>query len=84
MVAVSEGFALGTKLGMDANKLQEVFSGASSKCWCTDIGTPVPGVTPTSSASNGYQGGFGSALLRKDLDMALDFADQFGVKTEFG
>lgn len=83
MVAVSEGFALGTKLGIDAKKMQEIFSVSTSKCWATDAANPVPGTVDTSPASNGYQGGFGAGLIRKDLTLGLECADEVGVKTEF-
>lgn len=83
MVAVSEGFALGTKLGIDPKKMQEIFSVSTSKCWCTDATNPVPGVVETSPASRGYQGGFGAGLIRKDLTLGLECADEVGVDTEF-
>ena len=69
MVAVSEGFALGTKLGIDPKKMQEIFTVSTSKCWCTDATNPVPGVVETAPSSKGYQGGFGTGLIRKDLTL---------------
>lgn len=83
MVAVCEGFALGTKLGIDAKKMQEIFTVSTSKCWCTDAANPVPGAFVPSPATNGYQGGFGAGLIRKDLTLGLECADEVGVKTEF-
>lgn len=83
MVAVSEGFALGTKLGIDPKKMQEIFTVSTSKCWCTDATNPVPGVIDTSPSSRGYQGGFGTGLIRKDLTLGLECADEVGVQTDF-
>ena len=83
MVAVSEGFALGTKMGIDPKKMQEIFTVSTSKCWSTDANNPVPGVVDTAASSNCYQGGFGSNLIRKDLTLGLECADEVGVQTEF-
>merc|ERR1712187_329569 len=63
--------------------MQEIFTVSTSKCWCTDTANPVPGAYVPSPASNGYQGGFGAALIRKDLTLGLECADEVGAKTEF-
>lgn len=83
MIGVSEGFALGTKLGIDPKKMQEIFTVSTSKCWCTDATNPVPGVVETAPASSGYQGGFGAGLIRKDLTLGLECADLAGVQADF-
>lgn len=83
MCAVSEGFAIGTKLGIDAKKMQEIFTVSTSKCWCTDATNPVPGAVETSPSSRGYQGGFGAGLIRKDLTLGLECADSVGMQSEF-
>lgn len=83
MVAVSEGFALGTKMGIDPKILQQIFTVSTSKCWCTDATNPVPGVIETAPSSKGYQGGFGTGLIRKDLTLGLECGDTVGVETEF-
>lgn len=83
MVAVSEGFALGTQLGIDPKKMHEIFSVSTSNCWAQHTANPVPGTIETSPSSNGYQGGFGAGLIRKDLTLSLECADEVGVKTDF-
>ena len=40
---------------------------------------PCPGVMPNVPASRGYTGGFGSALMAKDLGLALDAAKAVGA-----
>ena len=45
---------------------------------------PVPGVGPTSPADNGYQGGFATALMLKDLKLAMEAAGTAGSQTPMG
>src|SRR6202030_4296006 len=58
MIAVSEGFLLGKRLGLDAQKLFDVVSTSSGSCWAVNNYLPVPGPVPTSPANRDYQAGF--------------------------
>ena len=75
MIAVSEAFVLGEKLGLDHQALYDVASNASGQCWALTTNCPVPGPVPTSPANRDYQPGFAGALMAKDLGLAeLAFA----------
>lgn len=71
MVAVSEGLALGEKLGIDSKLLTEILSVSSSNCWCVNSVNPRPGNIESSPSSKNYEGGFQTALIKKDLALAL-------------
>src|SRR5436853_7505478 len=58
MIAVSEGFLLAEKLGLDAQKLFDIASKSSGSCWSMVNYCPVPGPVPTSPANRDYQAGF--------------------------
>jgi 3-hydroxyisobutyrate dehydrogenase len=45
---------------------------------------PLPGVGPTSPADNGYQGGFATALMLKDLKLAVEAAHAVGAQVPMG
>ena len=45
---------------------------------------PVPGVGPQSPADNGYQGGFATALMLKDLRLAMAAADSADAAVPLG
>ncbi len=45
---------------------------------------PVPGVGPQSPSDNGYQGGFATALMLKDLRLAMEAAETAGSPTPLG
>jgi hypothetical protein len=65
MIAVCEGFMLGKRLGLDAQKLFNVVSTASGSCWSLVNYCPVPGPVPTSPANRDYQAGFTAAMPRR-------------------
>ena len=48
MIAVSEAFALGARLGLTDQALFDVSSAASGQCWALTTNCPVPGPVPTS------------------------------------
>ena len=74
MAAVSEAMNLGDKLGIDAKVLAKVINSSSGRCWSSEIYNPYPGVVETAPASRDYTGGFGAALMKKDLGLAADAA----------
>jgi 3-hydroxyisobutyrate dehydrogenase len=84
MIAVSEGFVLAEKLGLDAQKLFDIASKSSGQCWSMTAYCPVPGLVPTSPANRDYKAGFTAAMMLKDLKLAQDAAATAGAKTPLG
>jgi len=84
MLGVSEAMNLGVKLGMDPKKLAGIFNTSTARCWSSDTYNPCPGVIETAPASRGYTGGFGSALMLKDLGLATEAAKTAGVPLALG
>jgi 3-hydroxyisobutyrate dehydrogenase len=74
MIATCETFAMAEKLGLDLQTFYDISSKASGQSWSMTSYCPVPGVGPTTPADNGYQGGFATALMLKDLKLAMDAA----------
>jgi 3-hydroxyisobutyrate dehydrogenase len=84
MIAVSEAFALGEKLGLSHQALFDVASTSSGQCWSLTSYCPVPGPVPASPANNDYKPGFAAALMVKDLTLAQDAANAAGAATPLG
>jgi 3-hydroxyisobutyrate dehydrogenase len=84
MIAVSEAFVLGEKLGLSHQALFDVASTSSGQCWALTTNCPVPGPVPTSPANRDYKPGFATALMLKDLRLAQDCARAFGAETALG
>jgi len=84
MIAVSEAFVLGERLGLSHQALFEVASASSGQCWSLTSYCPVPGPVPASPANNGYKPGFSAALMLKDLKLAREAAESAGAKTALG
>ena len=74
MTATAEATALAVKSGVDIHKLFEVLTHATGDCTAVRTRLPVAGVVPDSPASHGWEPGFMTDLMAKDLDLALAFA----------
>jgi 3-hydroxyisobutyrate dehydrogenase len=84
MIAVSEAFVLGEKLGLSNQALFDVASTASGQCWALTTNCPVPGPVPTSPANRDYQPGFAGALMAKDLGLARHAIEATGTESRLG
>lgn len=84
MIAVSEAFVLGEKLGLSHQAMFDVVSASSGQCWSLTSYCPVPGPVPASPANNAYKPGFAAALMLKDLKLAKAAADSAKANTALG
>jgi 3-hydroxyisobutyrate dehydrogenase len=84
MAATCEAFVLAQKLGLDLQTFFDISSKASGQSWSMTSYCPVPGVGPETPADRGYEGGFASALMLKDLKLAAEAAGQVGAYTPMG
>ena len=84
MVATCETFKLAERLGLDLQTFSDISSKASGQNWSMTSYCPVPGVGPQSPADNGYQGGFATALMLKDLKLAMAAAKGAGASVPMG
>jgi len=84
MIGASETINLGIELGLDPKVLSKILNSSSGRCWSTEIYNPCPGVLPNVPSSNDYKGGFGTALMTKDLGLAQNAATSSKVPTPLG
>jgi 3-hydroxyisobutyrate dehydrogenase len=84
MIATCETFALAKKLGLDLQTFYDISSKASGQNWSMTSYCPVPGVGPQSPADNDYQGGFATALMLKDLKLAMEAAQSVDADVPMG
>ena len=78
-IAVGEAFVLAEKLGLSAQALFDVVTGATGNCWAVHTNCPVPGPVPTSPANNEFKPGFATALMNKDLGLAAQIYANFAA-----
>jgi len=83
-IAVGEAFVLADKLGLSAQSLFDVITGATGNCWAVHTNCPVPGPVPTSPANNDFKPGFATALMNKDLGLAMDAVASTGSTAPLG
>lgn len=83
-IVVGEAFVLAEKLGLSAQSLFDVVTGATGNCWALHTNCPVPGPVPSSPANNGFKPGFATALMNKDLGLAMDAVRSTGSSAPIG
>ena len=84
MLGVCEAFAMAEKLGLKADRFYDIASKSSGQCWSISSYCPWPGVGPASPADRGYEGGFLTKLMLKDLRLAQAAARGSGAQTPLG
>jgi len=84
MIATCETFMLAEKLGLDLQTFFNIASQASGQNWSMTSYCPVPGVGPETPADRNYEGGFATALMLKDLRLAMEAAESVDAYTPMG
>lgn len=83
-IAIAEAFLLAEKLGLSAQSLFDVITGATGNCWAVHTNCPVPGPVPTSPANHDFAPGFATALMNKDLGLAMNAVASTGTAAPLG
>jgi 3-hydroxyisobutyrate dehydrogenase len=71
VAALCEAVVLADRLGVDQKVLKAVIAASSGSSWALENYHPLPGIAASSPASRGYAPGFATALMSKDLGLAL-------------
>lgn len=84
MAATCEATLLARKLGLDLQAFYDIASKSSGQSWSMTSYFPVAGIGPQSPADKDYQGGFATALMLKDMRLALAAAEAVGAAVPMG
>ena len=84
MAGTAEAINLGVKNGLDPKVLSDIMLQSSGRNWTLEVYNPYPQVMENVPSSNGYQGGFMSKLMQKDLNLAMQTAQDTHVDTPMG
>jgi len=84
MIGVSETMNLGIRMGLDAKLLADIINSSTGRCWSSEIYNPVPDIVANVPSCRKYKGGFGSALIAKDLGLAQNAAAESKSPTPLG
>jgi 3-hydroxyisobutyrate dehydrogenase len=84
MISVCEGMALARRLGLAPERLFEISRMSSGQCWSLTSYCPVPGPVPSSPANRGFEPGFTTAMMLKDLRLAQAAAQAGDATTPLG
>ena len=83
-IATAEAMNMGIKWGLDPKVLSELINASTGRCWPSVVNNPIPGISEGAPASNDYIGGFGTALMNKDLGLAMASATEAGIEPRLG
>jgi 3-hydroxyisobutyrate dehydrogenase len=84
MIGTCEALALAEKAGLDPQTFYAISSKSTGYNWSLNDYTPAPGIGARSPADDGYRGGFASALMLKDLRLAMAGAEMAGATVPLG
>ncbi len=83
-IVVGEAFVLAERLGLADQALYDVVTGATGNCWALHTNCPVPGPVPGAPSENGFTPGFATALMNKDLGLAMAAVAATGSNAPLG
>ncbi|PRY65829.1 3-hydroxyisobutyrate dehydrogenase [Vreelandella songnenensis] len=84
MAGTCEAINMGVKNGLDPAVLSDIMKQSSGGNWALNVYNPYPGVMENAPASKGYQGGFLTDLMIKDLGLAMDISQQSAAPVPMG
>ena len=84
MIGTCEGFVLARKLGLDMQTFFDIASKSSGQSFSMTSFCPVPGPVPAAPSNRGYAGGFATALMLKDLKLAVGAAQSVDATVAMG
>ena len=84
MAGTAEALQLGVDNGLDPKVLSEIMLKSSGRNWSLELYNPYPGAMENVPASRGYEGGFKTRLMNKDLSLAMEAAQASGSTTPLG
>lgn len=83
LAATCEAAILAERLGLDANTFFKVAQVSSGDSWALRNWYPVPGVVDTAAVNRGFEGGFATNLMLKDVSLALEAGESTGTTLDF-
>lgn len=84
MIAVSEAFNLGEKLGVKPQNLFNIISKGSGECWSLTKYCPYPNILENVPSSNDFKAGFTAEMMLKDLRLSQKAANSVNQATPLG
>ena len=75
-LGTAEAMNFGIKAGLNPATLASIINSATGRSWASEVNNPVPGIVASAPASRDYKGGFATALMNKDLILAITAAEQ--------
>jgi 3-hydroxyisobutyrate dehydrogenase len=82
MIGTCEAFVLAERLGLEPKAFFEIASQSSGQSWSMTSYAPVPGLVENAPSNRNFVNGFASALMLKDLRLALAANSESGLTAD--
>jgi 3-hydroxyisobutyrate/3-hydroxypropionate dehydrogenase len=80
VLVIAEAMAIGVRQGVDPKLLFECMKKSTGQSWMLENDCPVPNVAPGVPSSNGYQPGFKSQMMVKDISLGVEAGRAVGIE----
>lgn len=84
LAGTCEGAVLADRLGLDRKLFWEIARVSSGDSWALRTWYPIPDIVPTAASNRDFEATFSTAMLHKDIDLALAAASQTDTPLDFG
>jgi 3-hydroxyisobutyrate dehydrogenase len=84
MSGTCEALQLGVANGLDPKVLSEIIGKSSGASWVVNSYNPCPGILENVPSARGYNGGFATDLMLKDLGLAVEAATDIRASVPLG
>lgn len=84
MIAASEACSFAEKTGIDLKIFYDIVSSSTGASWAFNKNFPLPDIIENVPANNKYEPGFGAPLIMKDINIAIETANNYDVALKFG
>ncbi len=84
MIGTAEALNMGAQQGLDPAVMSDIMKASSGNNWSLQVYNPYPNVMDNVPSSNGYQGGFMTDLMSKDLGLSQELAAKSKSATPLG
>ena len=84
IAATCEGAVLADRLGLDRKLFWDIAHVSSGDSWALRTWYPLPGIVDTAASNTDFAPTFSTAMMLKDIDLALAAARQTDTPLDFG
>ncbi|AJJ47470.1 3-hydroxyisobutyrate dehydrogenase [Francisella tularensis subsp. novicida] len=84
MIAASEACNFAEKTGINLKTFYDIVASSTGSSWAFNKNFPMPDIIENVPANNDYKPGFGAPLIMKDINIAVETAQNYNINLKLG